>query len=231
MDNSRNDIVVDSLKYYGKMKIISLILFFTLGSCLRNNSKTGKEYTETVEQQNEIEHVEYAEPQKYSLSDIPVNIDEVKRKYEKHTTSSIVNKSEWYKYYRPDTVGFYGDYCLINNDENGESPFVGYLVVFNNSANDAKRWYYYNTSDVFIEITVNTPDLYVYGDICVGSDITHLNRRLGKPNIIINNFHIYSDYVQNVAIFDISERKIRSIRIGRYNENIIKKLGENIYEL
>ena len=70
------------------------------------------------------------------------------------------------------------------------------------------------------------PDLYVYDEINVGSNVSHLIQCLGEPKLIINDFYVYSDNIQSIAIFEIVEEKIKWIKIGRYNECIINNIDQ-----
>ena len=209
---------------------LSSFLFFTSNCCLRtNNEKVKLISTMKVEKESieAFEGQEMDEEQKY-LSDIPINVNEVKHKFEKFTTSTLLSRSKSNHFYMPDTVGFYGYYTLVgDNGDNEKSRFVGELIVFSNE----KTWVYNNLSDIFIEIVTGEPDLYVYDEINVGSDVAHLEKCLGKPKIIINDFYVYSNNIQNIAIFEIVEEKIKWIKIGRYNESIISNIDKNIYKL
>ena len=186
---------------------LSFILFVTSTSCLCKNKEKENSTMKMVKIENEC--TEVVKEQSYSLPDIPINVNEVKQKFEKFTTSAFLNRSESKYFYKPDSIGFYGRYNLIGNIENEELWHIGGLIVFNNE----KPWVYDNKSDFFIEIITDMPDLYVYDKINVGSDVSLLIQCLGKPKLIINDFYVYSDDTQNISIFEINAGKIKWIKI------------------
>jgi hypothetical protein len=203
-----------------KNYLLILICSITIVFCNEKNDKTN-----SINQKKNLD-VQTTEKTKILLDKSPINLNEIKNKFDEYTTSTILSNAETKIYYIPDTIGYFGSYHLIGNKE-GKYKIVGILTVFNNE----KIWTYDNKSDIFIEIVLYDKDVLVYNNIDIGEDEAILLKELGNPHKKIKNHYIYVENNQTIAVFEIIDKKIAWIKIGCYKDDIISNIDKYIYEL
>jgi hypothetical protein len=141
---------------------------------------------------------------KRSLLRSPIDLQDVKERFRRSYTSTILGKEESRLFWRPSSQGFYGFY--------NEYP-----------------WMYDTKNEVLIEMRVYTGDITLYGGVRVGMSAEKLRKLLGSPDLETSDKWLYHDGDKTVAIFSISDGKVAEIRIGRYN--IDPKLRGNLMRI
>lgn len=148
-----------------------------------------------------------------SISKI-VDIPYIKNKYEKYSTSTILNK-QFTKYFPKTGEGFYGLYTFLDPLK---KEFICELII--HSAE--KEWFYENKSDDFVEITIYQPGISILNNIEIGFDVSILENQLGKDYDIYNDIYIYKNRDEGLmALIKIENEKITWIRLGNYNQDIL----------
>lgn len=213
------------MKYY----IFSYAIFvaFILGACINANKERYDTIIETDTVAPLLENTpEEALDEDSSIYFNPLNVSQIKKKYEASSTSGILSNSKSYKYYKPKEDGFYGFYILIS--EGVESSPLGQLVIFN----DEKPWWYDNATDIFVAVIAVEKGISVFGDLEVGSTELQLENRLGSPYKKNDNLTIYKDdKTKTIALFRLKDKKITWFRIGKYSDAFYHNIDENIHEL
>lgn len=160
-----------------------------------------------------------------SIYETPIDMNSVKKKYTEFSTSGILPISESRHLYKPKDKGYFGRYNLI---EPQSQQIVGNLIIFN----DDKEWQYDNQTDIFIEIKATDKGILVFDDIEVGSELSLLQSKLGKPHNSIDNTLIYrDDKLNTIALFEVKNKKISWFKVGLYNDEFYKDIDTNINKL
>ncbi|MDR1984724.1 MAG: hypothetical protein LBQ28_07875 [Prevotellaceae bacterium] len=206
------------------MKTMNNFLAIIICCITSNCSDIKKDKINSINNKNELYEVQTDEKIKI-LNTNPINVKEVKDRFKEFTTSTILNNTQTSIYYKPDTVGYYGRYYIVEKKEDKYS-IIGTLSIFNSD----RIWDYDNISDIFVEIVINGNSLCVYSSIHIGVNKSVLVKMLGNPLKKTKDHYIYVND-KTIAIFKIIDEKVVWIKIGRYNDDVIENINENIYEL
>ena len=139
---------------------------------------------------------------------VPINLKEIKTLDFLTVTSGVVPNSETNKLCKPDTIGFFGGYNLINKNTN---ELIGYLKVF--TTDKPETWRFDNNNEIFSAIELTGQDVSVWDSIKIGLIENKLIEFIGQ------NFHykkgqtIYADFGDYDGTFWIDKGKISKLEI------------------
>jgi hypothetical protein len=102
-----------------------------------------------------------------------LNLTTIKKKYQEFSTSGILSKKEQKDLYKPDSIGFYGFYNLVDSLS---MDLCGFLVVYNKGI--PKNWKYDNTDDIFILLDYQKGDMTFFNGIKIGQQELVLQEKL-----------------------------------------------------
>jgi hypothetical protein len=170
---------------------------------------------------NTSEHAEKYQDKLLKLKR-PFDLNKLKEKYKNYSTSTFLNNKDSKFYFKPEDHGFFGLYGIVN--EYADFEVIGCLTVFNNET----PWNYDNNTDRFIEIYAIKKGIVVFDSIEVGKNFQILINQLGEPTLKLNDYFIYYDKSQTIAIFKIVNKEIVWFKIGKYNSFILNNFNENI---
>jgi hypothetical protein len=107
-----------------------------------------------------------------------INAVDIKTHYRGYSTSTILNDENTYQLYKPDTVGFFGEYILIDSTS---LERIGSLIVFNSCS--PQNWRYDNDDDIFIMLDYTKGDMSFFNGIRIGLNECEVQEKLK------NRFH------------------------------------------
>ena len=102
-----------------------------------------------------------------------LNLIEIKKMHQKYSTSGILSKKGQTDLYRPDSIGFFGSYNLVDSVS---MDFCGLLVVYNKGI--PQNWKYDNSDDIFILLDYQKGDLTFFNGIKIGLKEKELQEKL-----------------------------------------------------
>lgn len=154
----------------------------------------------------------------------PIDLKQLKKRYENSFTSGMLVASRSKQFYRPNNKGFYGHYLLFS-DLPDDGNLQGHIVVFN----DNYPWFYDNDTDIFIELTAYNPNMVVFGDIHVGVSEQKLRAKFGRPDYDKDCVLLYiAKNRKLIAVFKITDNLIEWLKVGYYNDHILNNPEANI---
>jgi hypothetical protein len=153
-----------------------------------------------------------------------LNIQAIKNTYGRGSTSTLLNKSESMYLFRPDSVGFYGEYFFINPTANDEQPFSLKAVIFSNK----KPWSYSDDGEKLIEFTSYCNDISLLNNLKVGMPKDEVLISLGKPNFQGVDYFGYRDELGAVLMLKFKNNRVFAIKLGLYKDEELDVLGEAI---
>lgn len=206
------------------MKHIYFIILITL-ICSCSENKSIKPFSQTLENT----HLE-----KKVIFGLPFDLDSLKVSWSDFITSGFRGKEDTKFFYKPKEKGFYGGYTfridhLEEEDKAGE-PLIegGYITIFS----DKMPWLASDSTETFIMFKANKKGIPVYDNITIGTDVSLLNSRFGKPYRIIDNIVAYKDDINMLAAFELDNtNKVNRIYIGHLNEYFYEDFDKNLTEL
>ena len=142
------------------------------------------------------------------------------------TSGGLSNKGQEY-FYKPKDKGIYGFYTLFDSDDNFPT---GELIIHC----DVKKltdWKVDNKTQIFIKLHLSEENygqltnakhspIKLFNTIGIGSNVSKLFLKLGKPKIINDSIAVYWDINRTIGVFKLKDSLITELRYGRYNNLI-----------
>jgi hypothetical protein len=161
---------------------------------------------------------------------IPFNVDSLKKEWYGSTTSTFLNDKSSQFLFRPTNRGVYIGYSILHEiTKEGSENYEfegGVLTVFNSDLLDKKN------EDIFISFRTKYRGISIYDNISVGSPMSIVLDKFGKPIKIIDNNFVFMDDNNFLAIFRRDKNnKILFMYIGNMNEDFYNSLDANLEKL
>lgn len=137
-----------------------------------------------------------------------INVSMIKSRYQNYSTSGVISKFTSKDLCRPDSVGFFGSYCLIDSIS---MRAVGDMVVFNSGK--AKSWRYDNQDDIFISLRNYQGDLTFFNGVGVGLPQDSLIKKINSYFHYKKGTTIHADIDKYYLDCQIKNGVINSITI------------------
>jgi hypothetical protein len=97
---------------------------------------------------------------------LPVNINEIKNRFSKYSTSGVLPLNERKRYPTSNSNGFLGFYEL-RESEQSEIKFICELIVHVNGT--PEKWRYDNTDETFVSIRLYSGNILLWNRLGIGS--------------------------------------------------------------
>lgn len=206
------------------MKFKNIIILFELAIIFENCGR-GQSHNE-VPIQNErlsqlVEQRDELNDSLYRLLN-ELNIQSIKRKYGRGSTSTLLNESETMYLFKPDAEGFYGQYFFVNPTASNNLPYLSKAVIFSHK----KPWTYSDNTEKLIEFTVYSNDISLSDKVKVGMSQNEVLINLGKPNFQGVDYLLYRDEVGAILTFKLKSDRVVAIKLGLYKNEELGVLGE-----
>jgi hypothetical protein len=153
-----------------------------------------------------------------------VNIQAIKNTHGRGSTSTFLNEAESMYLFRPDSVGFYGQYFFINPTASDKLPFSFKAVIFSNK----RPWSYSDNSEKLIELTTYSNDISLSDKLKVGMSKDEVLISLGAPNFQGVDYFSYRDELGTVLTLKFTNNRVFAIKLGKYKDEELGVLGEAI---
>jgi hypothetical protein len=140
-----------------------------------------------------------------------INVSMIKTRYQKYSTSGVMPHTTSKDFCKPDSIGFFGSYCLV--DSLLMRP-IGDLDVFNKG--NATSWRYDNQDDIFISLRNYQGDLTFFNGIRVGLSQDSLIKKIDSYFHYKKGSTVHVDIDKYYLDCQIKNDSISSITI-RYN--------------
>lgn len=199
-----------------KYKIILVTILISC-SCNQEKNNNKRIEVEIIKKDTTLSEKEICKI--LSDSDI-IDLSYVKEHFKDCYTSGISSHKERSNlYFKMDDDYFLGQYNFPYNGEDKKACWMSaQLMIYNNE----KPWNYENNTDIFVEITVNNPGIFLFGQIEVTSSLDNVKSKLGEPYREYKDVFIYKFESQNlVVILKIQNNQVICFRAGRYNNEAL----------
>ncbi|MDL2306151.1 hypothetical protein LJC72_12585 [Bacteroides sp. OttesenSCG-928-D19] len=202
-------------------QVLFIFLLSVFYSCTNNSKVVESKANDFSSVESDPAPIEVNNP--WSNIDV-IDLIKVKNDYKDRFTSGIENGSFKCKLYMtPYEGGYYGAYNLLSLGKKKESGLSAYTVIYNSEW----PWMYDNNTDIFIEITIYNSDIFVFGEIEVGTNVSVLNKIFGNSLIKNHEFVIYKNKETNLlAVFRIKNDIIITILVGYYKDEVFFDLDK-----
>jgi hypothetical protein len=144
---------------------------------------------------------------------LPININEIKKRFSKYSTSGVLPSNERKRYPTANSNGFLGFYQLFEGAEQTEIKFIGELIVHVNGT--PEKWRYDNTDETFISIRLHSGNILVWNRLGIGSSESDVLK------FINGNFHykkgstLYSEIGDFSIEFIITDGTVKELEVRK----------------
>lgn len=141
-----------------------------------------------------------------------INLDELRERYQKFATVTILSWDESRYYYTPDSSeGYYYTYSLISEED---YALEGLLTVF--SRGNPAEWRFDGPAELFIELVVYGPEIRLHEKIGTGMSLYDLKAALGEPDLEKGQYLFYREGI-SISVFKIVNERVAKFRTGNYH--------------
>ncbi len=144
-----------------------------------------------------------------SLSE-PVILEELKRPYQKYSTTGVLIHSEAEKLCPIDSTGFFGCYNLINKDN---LEIIGELIVFTNDK--PKYWHFNSKNETFISLSTQSSAIKVWNQSFINMSYSDLKVFIGERFHYKKGQTVYGDFGDFEGAFNLKNDTIFEFKINR----------------